>query len=209
MSQPRPAPETAKGGFVLYVEGPRDRDILRAWAQRISPALARGIAACAVILGGRQPARAASHFRELRARDEAARGLCVLDRDGDTLGPEVGGGEPGLAFFTWRRRHIESYLLVPDAIRRSSRTPAHDFRVARSLRELLPEADDEAALVEVDAKRLLARHAPLDRLIGPLSPGRIARAMRPEELHADVRDLFERVREGLGLPAGVLRVTLR
>jgi hypothetical protein len=33
--------------------------------------------------------------------------------------------------------------------------------------------------------------------------------MRVEELHADVRELFERVREGLGLPAGVLHVTLR
>jgi hypothetical protein len=200
-------PGPASRGFVLYVEGPRDRDILRAWAQRVSPALARGIAACTVILGGRQPARALTHFRELRERGEAERGLCLLDRDGELREPRLARDEPGLAFFTWRRRHIESYLLVPDAIRRSSRTPADDFRVARSLRALLPETDDEA--VAVDAKRLLARHGPLDQLLGPLSPGRIARAMRPHELHPDVQDLFERLREGLGLPEGVLRVTLR
>jgi hypothetical protein len=193
---------------VLYVEGPRDRDLLRTWAQRVSPALARGIAASAVILGGRQPARAVAHFSELRERGEAERGLCVLDRDGEAGEPRVAGEAPGLAFFTWRRRHIESYLLVPDAICRSARTPV-DVRALRSLRAALPEADDEATLQDVDAKRLLARHGPLETILGPLSPGRIARSMRADELHADVRELFERVREGLGLPLGVLRVTLR
>ena len=208
MSHARPAPGIASDGFVLYVEGPRDRDLLRTWAQRVSPALARGMAACTVILGGRQPARAVTHFRGLRARGEAERGLCVLDRDGERREAWVAEEEPGLAFFTWRRRHIESYLLVPDAIRRSARAST-DLRVIRSLRALLPGADDEAALADVDAKRLLARHGPLEQLLGPLPPSRIARAMRPEELHADVWDLLERVREGLGLPAGVLRVTLR
>jgi hypothetical protein len=208
VSHARPAAEPSPGGFVLYVEGPRDRDLLRTWAQRVSPALARGIATSAVILGGRQPARAVAHFRELRERGEAARGLCVLDRDGEDREPRVAEPVPGLAFFTWRRRHIESYLLVPDAIRRSARAPA-DVRAARSLRAVLPELDDEAVLEDVDAKRLLARHGPLEAILGPLSPGRIARSMRVEELHADVRELFERVREGLGLPAGVLHVTLR
>jgi hypothetical protein len=195
-------------GFVLYVEGPRDRDLLRTWAQRVSPILARGIAECAVILGGRQPARAVVHFRELRGRGGAERGLCVLDRDGGSGALRLADEEPGLEFFTWRRRHIESYLLVPDAIRRSARAPA-ELRVLRPLRELLPAADDEAALVDFDAKRLLARHGPLDQLFGPLPPSRIARAMRADELHADVRDLLDRVRAGLGLPEAVLRVTLR
>jgi hypothetical protein len=166
------------------------------------------MAACTVILGGRQPARAVAHFRGLRARGEAERGLCVLDRDGESGEPRLPEAEPGLAFFTWRRRHIESYLLVPDAIRRSARAPA-ELRIVRSLRALLPAADDEAALEDVDAKRLLARHGPLEQLLGPLPPGRIARAMRPEELHADVWHLLERIREGLGLPREVLRLTLR
>lgn len=208
MSRVRPAAGPTPAGFVLYVEGPRDRDLLRTWAQRVSPILARGIAECTVILGGRQPARAVAHFRELRARGEAERGLCVLDRDGESGAPRLADEEPGLAFFTWQRRHIESYLLVPDAIRRSARAPA-ELRVLRSLRALLPPADDEAALANLDAKRLLARHGPLDQLLGSLPPSRIARAMRAEELHPDVRALLEQIRVGLGLPEGVLRVTLR
>jgi hypothetical protein len=195
-------------GFVLYVEGPRDRDILRAWAQRLSPALARGIARSAVILGGRQPARATAHFLALVEDGRATHALCVLDRDGID-GPPVPEPPPGLEFFTWGRRHIESYLLVPDAIRRGLRLPLDDARSERSLRALLPDPDDEGALEEVDAKRLLARHGPLARSVGSVSPSRIARVMRPDELHADVHALFERLGEALRLPRGQPLVRFR
>lgn len=201
-------PTVSRPGFVLYVEGPRDRDLLRTWAQRIAPDLARGIGACCVILGGRQPARAVAHFRELRERGDVERGICVLDRDGGSGALRLPDEAPGLEFFMWRRRHIESYLLVPDAIRRSARAPA-ELRVLRALRAILPAADDEVALADLDAKRLLARHGPLDQLFGPLPPSRIARAMRADELHPDVRELLARVRAGLGLPERVRRITLR
>ena len=51
--------EQSAGGFSVYVEGPRDRDVLAAWARRLSPPLARAFEPACVILGGRQPARAA------------------------------------------------------------------------------------------------------------------------------------------------------
>jgi hypothetical protein len=196
------------GGFVLYLEGPRDRDILRAWARRVAPPLARNIARASVILGGRQPARAASHFRALLDEAPATRGLCVLDRDGSGVA-DTPDGPPGLEFFTWGRRHIESYLLVPGAIRRALRLPPDVGRVERSLQELLPAPDDEAALVDFDAKRLLARHGPLSRSARGATPSRIARAMRPDELHPDVLELFQRMRSALGLPQGDPQVLLR
>jgi hypothetical protein len=189
----------APDGFVLYVEGPRDRDILRTWAERLSPALGRAVAASAFILGGRQPARAVLHFREARTRGEVERGLVVLDRDGHGPVEEATvAGERGLDLFTWTRRHIESYLLVPAAIRRGLRIPDGDAR-ARSLRDLLPDPTDEALLGELDAKRLLARHGPLARLVGSITPGRIARAMQPEDFHPDVHGLLERLRRAYGL----------
>jgi len=58
-----------RSSFILYVEGPRDRSILRAWAQRLLPDRAPDVLAEAVIMGGRRPARAVEHFR---ARKEAA-----------------------------------------------------------------------------------------------------------------------------------------
>lgn len=201
------APGPPAVSFVLYVEGPRDRDILSRWARTVSGRLGRAVEESSVILGGRRPARAVEHFREHRGREAGARALCVLDRDGGaTLVP----GEPGLEFYTWRRRHIESYLLVPDAIRRTLGMARHDLRVERLLREQLPAEDDEDAWGEVDAKRLLHPQGPLARALGRrLPPGRIARTMQRGELHPDVVDFLERLRRALGLHSREPRVVAR
>jgi hypothetical protein len=187
---------------VLYVEGPRDRDILEGWARAVSVRLAEAVREAAVILGGRQLARAAAHFAEQSALRPGVRGLCVLDRDG---GAEAAVASGGLEVFTWSRRHIESYLLVPAAIGRALRLPEHDARVSRLLRRHLPSPVPESALRDLDAKRLLADTGPIARGLGqPLAPGRIARAMRPEELHADVSGLLERLRLALLAPEAVV-----
>lgn len=189
-------PEGAR--FVLYVEGPRDQSLLAAWAHRMSPRLARALDAITVILGGRQPARAAEHFRELCTRYTTARGLCVLDRDADDAPRPPPVSEPGLDFFTWGRRHIESYLLVPGAIRRSLKLPATDARVERFFRSELPASEEE--LGAVDAKPLFAYRGELERLLGrAVRPIHVARAMHAGEIHADVLDVLARVRGGLGL----------
>ena len=199
------AGRSATGRFVLYVEGARDRDIVRAWAQRLSPPLARAVAGSAVILGGRRPARAASHFRELLAAGGEWRGLCVLDRDEALPAGSGGPLEEGLDVFTWRRRHIESYLLVPDAIRRGLRISPHERR-QHTLRDLLPDPTDETALGALDAKRLLSRNGALAQAVGRITPGRIARTMRPEEFHPDVHALLSRLREAFGMASPLVAV---
>jgi hypothetical protein len=184
---------------VLYVEGPRDRDILEGWARAASPPLARAVRDSTVILGGRQLARAEAHFEEEASARPGLRGLCVLDRDG---GGETGvAGTDRLEVFIWSRRHIESYLLVPAAIQRALRLPEHDGRLSRLLRQHLPEAADEGTLRDLDAKRLLSATGPIARGLGrPLALGRIARAMRADELHGDVSGLLARLREKLLAP---------
>jgi hypothetical protein len=92
--------------FHVYVEGPRDRAILERWAQRISPRLGRAVDDVSVILGGRQPARAAAHLRQQRSRDASARGLCVLDGDAGAVGSPP--QEPRHQLFNWTRPHIQS-----------------------------------------------------------------------------------------------------
>jgi hypothetical protein len=194
------ASSPAETPFVLYVEGPRDRSLLEAWAWRVAPAVARALPEVTVILGGCQPVRAAEHFRGVRARTEAARGLCVLDRDVDPKPMPARAREPGLEFFTWGRRHIESYLLVPEAICRAAQIPSGDRRRARWFEQTLPPAHDESAFAELDAKPLFAHHGALQRLLGrPLRPVQVARAMRHDELHAHVHALLDRLRMALGL----------
>lgn len=206
------ASSPARASFVLYVEGPRDRGLLEAWAFGVSPPLARALAASTVILGGCQPVRAAEHFRGLRARCPRARALCVLDGDIERRPLPERAREPGLEFFTWGRRHIESYLLVPEAICRVARVSPDEPRVARWFETVLPAPEDEAAFEELDAKSLFAHHGEIQRLLGrPIRPAQVARAMRADELHADVHELLDRLREELGLraPATAVRRPLR
>ena len=178
--------------FFLYVEGPRDQEILRSWARRLSRPLERAIDASTVIMGGRQPARAVEHFRREIDRGATPRGLCVLDRD-DGEEP-LSHDEPGLEFFTWPRRHIESYLLVATAIRRHASNGCDLDRIEALLH------DEGRGPEQTHAKTLLSAKGPLARELGrPISAAGVARAMRSEEIHPDVHALFDRVCAGAGL----------
>ena len=186
--------------FFVYVEGPRDGHILRIWARLVSPQLSRRLVDATVILGGRQPARALIHLRAQADAGKPARGLCVLDRDGGGHMEPPAREDVNLEFFIWGRRHIESYLLVPDAIRRGLRVQDKEGKLDRTLREKLPAADDDPAWNHVDAKRLLDRKGPISRCLGrPVNPGHIARAMRAADLHPEVQTLLERIGAGLGV----------
>ena len=122
---------------------------------------------------------------------------CVLDCDGEDA-PTLP-GEDGLEFFTWTRRHIESYVLVPAAIRRVLRLRPDDRRVERLLSDVLPEGRDVSAWQRLDAKQLLGRNGDLARVLGRDLPlAQIARATREDELHEDVHELFGRIRAALG-----------
>ena len=96
---------------------------------------------------------------------------------------------------------------MPRALRVALRVPDDDARFERLMRDHLPEA---GSLGSFDAKRLLGPHGPLVRQVGrPLSHGRVARAMRPEDLHPDVHALFDRLRSALGVEEVPADVTLR
>jgi hypothetical protein len=179
----------------LYVEGPRDREIIEGWALRASRRLAECVRESTVILGGRQPARARELLAEARAANPEVRGLCVLDRDQELALPAA--GADGLELFVWSRRHIESYLLVPAALGRVLRNV--DARALRALAAELPADDDERGWRELDAKRRLMTN-------GPRFPwGRAARALRDDELHPDVRAFLARLATlfGVALPPHV------
>ncbi|MBW2267168.1 MAG: hypothetical protein JRH16_01230 [Deltaproteobacteria bacterium] len=192
-------------GFVLYLEGPGDRGILDGWCRRLFPEFARQLSRSMVILGGKQPDRAVEHFQSLGGAASGRRALCVLDRDDGGADAGSTRAEPGLEFFTWRRRHIESYLLVPSAIERALRLRDSNGRVVRALRDHLPAQAGEDAYRVLDAKRLLAPGGPVSRSLGrPLPLAKVARATRSGELHEDVHDCFARVRAGLGIVDAVV-----
>ena len=138
----RSAPRaSAPPAFTLYVEGPRDRSILRAWAYRMMPGHARRLFGASVILGGRQPERALEHFRENWADDAGGEGA-VRARPGwgrrsrcRTPTGTTSISSPGVAVTSratcWCRTAIQS---------RAARCRAGDHRIERALEEHRPVA---------------------------------------------------------------------
>lgn len=208
--RPPLGPRARSDRFFLYVEGPRDGEILRVWARRVSPRLARPLQKCVVILGGRRPARAVEHFRAAGGGSNGLCGLVVLDRDHHGDADRALLAEPGLELFTWGRRHIESYVLVRDAIRRVAARAADADWMGRLIDDHVPHDGDEEAFRDIDAKRLLGSKGALARDLGQvLSPAAIARAMRLDEIHDDVLDLYDRIRAGMGLADAACHVVRR
>jgi hypothetical protein len=209
---------------VLYVEGARDREILATWARRIQPDVVRAIEQSAVILGGRQPARALRDFERRGGAAEGWRGLIVLDRDDHdpspapapaptaTFATDVQPAPSGLETFVWSLRHIESYLLVPAAIRRVLGDAEDDPRVESALAEarFLETGVSTATAEDPHAKRLLGPGGVLSERLGQtLAAGTIAGVMRREDLHPDVHALLARIGELAGVTPRPPEVVVR
>ena len=183
--------------------------------------LVRCIEQNSVIMGGRRPARALSEFQKRGGARAGLRGLIVLDRD--DLEPEDAGvadhgdvTEAGLEVFVWSLRHVESYLLVPAAIRRVLRHAEDDPIVERALSVLLSEeeatngASRGRSTGSVHAKRMLGAGGSLSEVLGvDLHAGEIARAMAADDLHSDIRALFGRIGSLSGLIDGGPEVVIR
>lgn len=190
--------------FILYVEGARDREVLQGWARHVAPIFGPTLERSTVILGGRQPARAIEDFRRRGGAEAGLAGLVVLDRDDhrDFQGDAVGADRvlvPGLERFIWSLRHIESYLLVPAAIRRVVPNAPDEATLMGWLAEETGASSGAGRLAAAHsggphAKRLLGAGGALSASLGvELRAGEIARAMRRDELHADVHALFARI----------------
>jgi hypothetical protein len=112
--------------------------------------------------------------------------------------------EEGLEVFVWSRRHIESYLLVPSALRRLLGLDAGDRRIERFV------DDAEHGPDALHAKRILGAGGSLSEVLGAeLRAGEIARAMRSDEFHPDIFDLFARIGRAVGLSQAGPEVVVR
>ena len=96
-------------GWVLYLEGSTDLDILRTFAQRLGHTAAiRALERPFVHYVENQPQKAISHYYGLREAAPELKGVAIFDRIDRGL-PESG----GLECLAWQRREIENYLCSP------------------------------------------------------------------------------------------------
>jgi hypothetical protein len=100
-------------GAVLYTEDYTDVEILREWAAVLRHRALAFLASPFAVYIGNVPARARDHFYGLRSARPDLRGALLIDQTDVQL--QMGGA---LHELMWRRREIENYLLIPDALRR-------------------------------------------------------------------------------------------
>ena len=98
--------QAEQNGWVLYLEGPTDLAILRAFAEKLSHDVLTVLKRPYVHYVGNQPGKARDHFYSLREAKSDLVAFCLFDRISDELRMR-----PELIEYAWQRREIENYIV--------------------------------------------------------------------------------------------------
>lgn len=98
-------------GWVLYLEGSTDLAILQAFAETLGHPAAQHLERPFVHYVFNQPARARSHFNDLREAQPDLVGVAIFDQLSQPLQEN-----PPLRELMWQRREIENYLCQPQVL---------------------------------------------------------------------------------------------
>ena len=103
--------QAALKGLVLYLEGPTDLAILKAFAEKLEHPALDVLESPFVEYVGNKPANARKHFHGLRGAKPDLVGFCLFDR----LDRELRDA-PELREYAWKRREIENYLCYKEGL---------------------------------------------------------------------------------------------
>ncbi len=140
-------------GWVLYVEGPTDLEVLRTFARTLKHARAMEVLSRPFVhyISTNLPQKARDHFHGLQEARPDLVGIALFDRL-DKVVHEGG----ALAVTMWRRREIENYLCSRDVLMNyaNSNEPGDLFEMAESDRrsKIMHDAIEEIsrALISLD-----------------------------------------------------------
>ena len=192
-----------EAGAVLYVESETDERILKEWARILEHPAQRFFERPFVHwLGGRGLREAKAHFFAMRSAFPNLRGLCLLDGDNrDEPDAETTGA--GLAVLRWGRYEIENYLLQPEALKRFVAFPLSDVRIEDAFWRQVPRGTDlfgdhvSLLRVKASAEFLVPLLQDLERSTPKRDLYLLAAAMRPDEIHPEIREKLDRIAESL------------
>jgi len=101
-------------GWILYLEGSTDLEILRRFAKTLKHEAAQLLERPFVHYVGKLPQKACDHFYGLREAYRDLAGIAIHDRlDDSAVLQET---KPGLTQLMWRRRELENYLCMEDVL---------------------------------------------------------------------------------------------
>lgn len=201
-----------KSRCMLIVENDSDARLLKVFAVTLGREWPKGLVIWPWTGGGRERKQL---FLQLRAEVPELKALSLRDRDDLELGQvdkttlrdkSFNNSEPNLRFRVWRRRHIENYLLWPQAIARAAGRPVEDVTALMAEHALVVPADftsrDVAeAMIDARGKELTQEHDRSMKRVFGVTPIDIAKQMHAEEIADDIRGLIHEVIEMCAPPA--------
>ncbi|MBI2425652.1 MAG: ATP-binding protein [Candidatus Hydrogenedentes bacterium] len=151
-------------GYVLYVEGGTDIDMLRALARHLQHPVAdiwderinsfyvkdnyplKSLESELKRVEGGFGITPKHHFRALKGIVPGLQGLAILDNDGRN---RQDGEEDGLKIVHWRRYEAENYFIVPDVLRRYALERFVDIELFDGFSTQIEEVLNQTLLVRV------------------------------------------------------------
>lgn len=109
-------------GWVLYLEGSTDLNIIQNMAKKLGHAANEALEAPFVHYVENQPMKAVEHFAGLKEARPGLRGIGIFDR----LEKNLPTGPVGLTLRMWERREIENYICTVPALLAFARASASD-----------------------------------------------------------------------------------
>jgi AAA domain, putative AbiEii toxin, Type IV TA system len=164
--------------LIIYVEGETDEECLRGWAEALAEdsnfaSLKESMKAVAFVYlaGGSADSmleQADKHFRGCKLLSASAQRLMILDRNDGKWQNRIA---QDTSLMVWRKKHIESYLLVPSAWKRAASGAAEQiFELATASLENTVDTffqeqsggaeinwlnPTQQAFLDIDAKKML------------------------------------------------------
>ena len=208
------------GNRILFLEGQSDYAILKAWAEVLEHPphplrkwFADNTAYWRDMQGVGSWKVEFHHFQALRQCHPEMKGFMLLDADAkkNCSSSPPADSPTGMRLERWRRYEIENYLIHPEAIRRfikgeQARTFAPQLAKAEQYMKDTMGRGFFSDPLNYDLEAIKAS----ERFFRPMfnqaggtvykrDLHKLAAAMRPEELHGDVRDMLDAIAEHFGL----------
>jgi AAA15 family ATPase/GTPase len=131
--------------WVLYLEGSTDLDNLRAFAEKLEHPVLKYLERPFTHYVGNIPDKAREHFYGLKEAFQDLRGIALYDRLDKSLQKNV------LVEIMWKRREIENYIPLPDAVIRYFESRPRDLFSTNDveiIREIINKETPQAALLD-------------------------------------------------------------
>ncbi|TAX98846.1 hypothetical protein ELH94_21105 [Rhizobium leguminosarum] len=193
-----------KSKCMLIVESDSDARLLKVLAEKLNKEWPKGLVVWPWTGGSVERKQL---FLQLKAEVPELRALSLRDRDDLELGQvdkltlrdkSVQNAEANLLLRVWRRRHIENYLLWPEAIARAAEKPPQEVIDLMAEHALVVPADfasqDVAeAMIDARGKELTQKGDRSIKAVFKVQPIAIAKAMQLEEIPEDIKVLIDQL----------------